>query len=179
MVTVCIFCGGKSGSNPAYAQEARFLGTSLAECGYGIVYGGGKNGLMGEVSKAAMEAGGTVLGVMPKDLEEVANDDLSEFILTKTMHERKQLLSDRANIFVILAGGLGTLDELFETMAWHSLLLHEKPMFLLNTGNYWEPLLRLLDHVKEHGFTHSDLPPLQSVDSVEELMEQIKVIESN
>ncbi len=175
MLNICIYCGGNSGNHAAYESAAVELGEAIAKAGHHIIYGGGSNGLMGAVSNSALSHGGKVTGIIPKFLsaKELANNNASQLILTESMGERKLLLSEKADVFVILPGGIGTLDELFETMALFSLRQHEKPMFLLNTENYWKPLLKLLEHVKEKGFAYSALPQLETSQSVTDLMKLI------
>jgi uncharacterized protein (TIGR00730 family) len=152
--SVCVFCGSRTGRDPAYAAEAAALGTALAEAGLRLVYGAGDVGLMGTVARAAKAAGGRTFGVIPQHLlaREVGRRDLSTFVVTETMHERKKVMFMNADAIVALPGGPGTLDELFEVLTWRQLGLHAKPAFLLNSNGYWEPLRRLLDHLVAEGF---------------------------
>jgi len=153
MKQVCVFCGSSFGSNPAYAAAARELGRTLAERGSGLVYGGGRVGLMGEVATAALAAGGRVLGVIPHSLshKEIALAECTELIVVETMHARKALMADRADSFVALPGGFGTCDELFEILTWGQLGIHRKPVGLLNVNGFFTPLLLWLDHVVAEG----------------------------
>jgi len=162
MKQVCVFCGSSSGANPAYAAAARELGRALAVRGLGLVYGGGRVGLMGEVATAALAAGGEVTGVIPQALsgKEVALTDCTELIVVGTMHERKSLMADRSDAFVALPGGFGTCDELFEILTWAQLGIHAKPVGLLNVNGFFTPLLAWLDHVVAEGLLkpkHRDL----------------------
>lgn len=151
---VCIYCGSRSGRNPDYARQARAIGQALARAGYGLVYGAGDLGLMGEAASAAQEAGAKVTGFIPRHLNdlEVGKQDIHALIVTETMHERKKLMLGNSDAVIALPGGPGTLDELVEVLTWRHLGLHQKPTFLLNTGDYWGPLLALFDHMIAEGF---------------------------
>jgi hypothetical protein len=153
MKTVCVFCGSATGNSPVYAEAARELGRALAARGLGLVYGGGRVGLMGQVAGAALAAGGTVVGVIPHSLalKEIAQADCTELIVVNTMHQRKALMADRSDAFVALPGGFGTCDELFEIVTWAQLGIHRKPVALLNVNGFFTPLLAWLDHVMVEG----------------------------
>jgi uncharacterized protein (TIGR00730 family) len=153
---ICVYCGSSSGSNPAYTAAARKLGTDMAAAGFGLVYGGGGIGLMGEVARSVLAAGGHVLGVIPGFLKqrEVHFKDASELIVTKDMHARKMLMFERADAFVALPGGIGTLEELIEQMTWAQLGRHGKPVIVADIAGFWGPLLTLLDHMSEQAFLH-------------------------
>ncbi len=157
--SVCVYCGSRFGNNPAYEREARALGTGLAEAGMRLVYGAGDVGLMGAVASAAQSAGGTTFGVIPKHLldREVGKTDLDTFIVTETMHERKKVMVMNADAIVVMPGGAGSLDEFFEVLTWRQLGLHEKPIILMNTDDYWDKLIALSDHVVDQGFADSSL----------------------
>src|SRR5262245_11008481 len=148
MQTVCVFCGSSSGSDPVYAEAARRLGAVLAARGLNLVYGGGHVGLMGVVADAVLAAGGKVVGVINRALveKELAHHGLTELIVVETMHQRKALMSERADAFVALPGGFGTLDELFEILTWRQLGMHDKPIGLLNVAGYFDPLLSWIAH---------------------------------
>ncbi len=152
--SVCVFCGSRFGAAPAYRMAAAELGVALADNGLRLVYGAGDVGLMGEVANATQAAGGETFGVIPVHLleHEVGKRDLSSFIVTGNMHERKKVMFMNADVIVTLPGGAGSLDELFEVLTWRQLGLHDKPVYLLNTANYWDPLLALLDHIIAEGF---------------------------
>ncbi|MFT5785040.1 MAG: hypothetical protein ACI9KK_000385 [Ascidiaceihabitans sp.] len=157
--SVCVYCGSRAGVDPAYAIDADALGKALAENGWRLVYGAGDVGLMGTVARAAQEAGADTFGVIPQHLVdwEVGKTDLTTYIVTETMHERKKVMFMNCDAVVVLPGGAGSLDELFEALTWRQLGLHEKPIFLLNTNGYWDTLIQLLNHVVAQGFADSSL----------------------
>ncbi|MEO0937077.1 MAG: TIGR00730 family Rossman fold protein [Pseudomonadota bacterium] len=156
---ICVYCGSRSGSNPAFLNAADALGRGLALAGARLVYGAGDVGLMGAVARAAQEAGGETLGVIPQHLEarEVGKRDLDRFVVTETMHERKKVMFMNCDAVVVLPGGAGSLDELFEVLTWRQLGLHAKPVILVNVAGYWNPLVALLDHVIANGFADASL----------------------
>jgi uncharacterized protein (TIGR00730 family) len=177
--SVCVFCGSRPGRDPAYAAAATSLGTALAEAGFRLVYGAGDVGLMGAVANAAIAGGGETLGVVPAHLvaREAARRDLSRVVVTETMHERKKVMFMNADAIVTLPGGPGSLDELFEVLTWRQLGLHQKPVYLLNVGGYWNPLLALLDHLVAQGFADASfLDFLEPRDSVPKLMESLAAL---
>jgi uncharacterized protein (TIGR00730 family) len=151
---VCVFCASSSGARIEYGQQAQALGTLLAENRIGLVYGGAHVGLMGILADAALAAGGEVIGVIPQPLidREIAHRGLTQLIEVTTMHERKAGMAERADAFVALPGGYGTLDEFFEMVSWGQLGIHAKPCILLNTGGYYDGLLRFLDSAVTEGF---------------------------
>ena len=151
---VCVYSGSTPGGDPVYVEAAARLGTLLAERGIGIVYGGGRAGLMGAVADAALAAGGEVVGVLPRLLEEreIGHHGLTELRLVDTMHERKAEMAALADAFVALPGGLGTLEELVEAATWTQLRIHAKPVGLLDVARYWQELEALLDHAVREGF---------------------------
>jgi uncharacterized protein (TIGR00730 family) len=150
---VAVFCASADGVDPAYREAAVDLGSALARCNVGVVYGGAKVGLMQAVAEAALAEGGRVIGVIPTVLVdlEVAHDGLSELHVTDTMHTRKALMSDRSDAFIALPGGFGTFEELFEVLAWQTLKLHAKPILLLNTNGFYDKLLEFLDYCVTQG----------------------------
>lgn len=152
--TICIYCGSRMGANPAYKDQARALGAALAQAGYALVYGAGDLGLMGETARAAQDAGARITGFIPRHLYELeaGKQDIHSLIVTETMHERKKLMLGNSDAVIALPGGPGTLDELIEVLTWRHLGLHQKPAFLLNTNDYWGPLLALFDHMTAEGF---------------------------
>ncbi len=154
MTTLCVFCGSRSGGRPVYAEAARHLGTALVARGMDLVYGGGHVGLMGVVADAVLAAKGTVVGVIVQSLvdRELAHGGLTELLVVETMHQRKALMAERANAFVALPGGYGTGDELFEILTWAQLGFHTRPIGLLNTAGYFDPLLAWLDHMVREDF---------------------------
>jgi hypothetical protein len=157
--SVCVYCGSRDGTRPAYAQAATDTGTMLARRGWRLVYGAGDVGLMGRVATAAQTAGGKTFGVIPTHLLdwEVGKRDLDTFIITETMHERKKVMIMNADAVVVLPGGAGSLDELFEALTWRQLGLHTKPIFVLNTNDFWTPLMGLIDHFIAEGFADPSL----------------------
>ncbi len=155
---VCIFCGSSIGKRPEYMLAAREMGAVLARNGVGVVYGGGRTGLMGAVADAAIAAGGEVIGVIPHGLatRELKHDGLTEQHVVNSMHERKAKMAELADAFAALPGGLGTFEELCEILTWAQLGLHSKACGLLNTSGYFDPLLTLLDHAVEERFVRAD-----------------------
>jgi uncharacterized protein (TIGR00730 family) len=164
---VCVFCGSSSGAHSDYAKAARDAGTLLAKESIGLVYGGARVGLMGEVADAALRAGGEVIGVIPEHLEarELAHTGLSDLRVVKSMHERKAVMADLADAFVALPGGLGTLEEFFEVATWSQLGIHAKPTGLLNVRGYYDLLVRFLDHAVEQRFVSPEHRALVTVSS--------------
>lgn len=151
---VAVYCASNDGVRPEYMACASALGTRLAQRGVTVVYGGGRVGLMGALADAALAAGGDVIGVMPHGLvqREVAHHGLTALRVVDSMHERKAMIADLADAFITLPGGLGTLEELFETWTWAQLGVHRKPVGLFNVSDFWTPLIALLDHVGQEGF---------------------------
>jgi len=152
--SLCVYCGSRTGSDAQFARAADAVGHWLGQQGGRLVYGGGNNGLMGRVAHAVLEAGGTVLGIIPQALVnlEVAKTDCTELKVVQTMHERKALMMENADAFLALPGGIGTFEELFEVWAWRQLGYHSKPMGLLNINSYYDQLLGFLAHSVESGF---------------------------
>lgn len=157
--SVCVFCGSRSGANPSYAADAEALGHGLADNGWRLVYGAGDIGLMGICATAAQAAGGETFGVIPVHLLEleVGKRDLSSFVVTENMHERKKVMFMNCDAIVVLPGGAGSLDEFFEVLTWRQIGLHDKPVYILNTEGYWDKLMQLLDHIITEGFADRSL----------------------
>ncbi len=156
IASLCVFCGSKTGDDPAFEAAARRLGELMVERGVRLVFGGGRIGLMGVVADAVLGGGGEAVGVIPeflKDLE-VGNDEVTEQIVTASMHERKNRMFELSDGFVVLPGGLGTLDETLEIVTWKQLRLHSKPVVIVNTGDYWSALEALVESIVEGGFAH-------------------------
>ncbi|HEY8376954.1 MAG TPA: TIGR00730 family Rossman fold protein [Nannocystis sp.] len=151
---ICVYCGSATGRDPVYLELARHVGEQLARRGIGIVYGGGKIGLMGALADAALRAGGQVYGVIPQKLRdiEVGHDGLTELFVVDSMHARKMMMAQLSDAFIALPGGFGTLEELFETTTWLQLSYHRKPVGLLNAHGYFDHLLAFLDHAEAQGF---------------------------
>ena len=156
---ICVYCGSGSGANPIYAEAARTLGRSLAETGIGLVYGGGNLGLMGEVARATLKAGGRATGIIPAFLSEREQmlRDVDELIVTEDMHQRKMLMFQKSDAFVALPGGIGTLEELVEQLTWSQLGQHQKPVIIANIEGFWTPFLNLLDHMRTDQFIRQNL----------------------
>ena len=164
--SVCVFCAANPGVHPAYVERAAAMGRHLARSGRRLVYGGGRTGLMGAIADAALEAGGEVIGIMPRHLvdREVAHTGLTELRIVASMHERKALLAELSDGFVAMPGGLGTLEELFEIWTWGQLGLHPKPCGLLQDEEFFTPLLAFLDHAVEAGFIRAENRAMLVVD---------------
>jgi uncharacterized protein (TIGR00730 family) len=157
--SVCVYCGSGHGKNPAYAEGARILGRALGEGGLSLVYGGGSLGLMGEVARATLAAGGRVTGIIPEFLssKERMLREVDELVVTQNMHERKMLMFERSDAFVALPGGIGTLEELVEQLTWSQLGRHNKPIVVANIDGFWTPFLSLLQHMKDDTFIRAGL----------------------
>ena len=156
---LCVYCGSGPGKQPAYMAAARTLGKALADNGIGLVYGGGSMGLMGETARTVLENGGHVTGIIPEFLtqKERMLTDVQELIVTTTMHERKLTMFEKSDGFIVLPGGLGTLEELSEISTWAQLDQHTKPIIICNIDGYWEPLLTLFSHMREEQFIRPGL----------------------
>ncbi len=152
--SVCVYCGSSFGQDPVFARAATDLGRSLAQEGLGLVYGGGNVGLMGTVARAVIDHGGHVTGIIPEFLKarELMLPDAQELVVVPDMHTRKRLMFEKADAFVALPGGIGTLEELVEQMTWAQLGQHRKPILVANFAGFWDPLMELLDHMRRAGF---------------------------
>ncbi len=153
-----VFCGSKSGANPSFFIEATALGQLLAQENINLVYGGGNKGLMGALANACLAQGGKVIGIMPKLLLEweAQHTGLTELIITEDMHERKKILYEKGEAGLVLPGGMGTLDELFEMLTWNNLKIHSKKIFILNIDGYYDALIHLLDNMDTNGFMYDN-----------------------
>lgn len=170
---ICVYCGSGKGRNRAYAAAARTLGKALAAHNIGLVYGGGSLGLMGEVATTTLAAGGKVTGIIPEFLSEREKmlRDVTELIVTKDMHQRKMEMFRRADAFVALPGGIGTLEELVEQLTWSQLGQHTKPIVLANIQGFWSPFLDLIDHMKQETFIREELDVrISVVDTAREIV---------
>jgi uncharacterized protein (TIGR00730 family) len=168
--TVCVYCGSSGAVREEYKTAAKEAGVLLATRGASVVYGGGHVGLMGIVADAALSAGGHVTGIIPRHIEEreVSHTTLSELVVVDTMHERKTMMVERSDSFLILPGGFGTMDEFFEIITWRQLKLHSKPVVLANVGGFWDPLVALMQHQVREGFARAgDLSSVTVASSVE------------
>ena len=158
--SVCVYCGSSSGRDEIYLEAGYTLGRSLARAGLRLVYGGGTKGIMGAVAKGAIEAGGKVTGIIPrflmnKEATEAALGRLDDLVVTDDMHQRKHTMFEKSDAFVALPGGIGTLEEIVEIMTWAQLGRHRKPIVFANIQGFWDPMLALLDHMREEGFVHT------------------------
>lgn len=173
---VCVFCGSSVGARPGYEEAARRVGQALAKNGLGLVYGGGRVGLMGVVADAVLAGGGPVFGVLPERLatKELAHEGLNELRIVPGMHERKALMAERASAFLTLPGGIGTFEEFFEILTWAALGYHRKPLGILNTEGYFDPMLAMLDYSISERFVRPDHLSLLNVsDSAEAIVETL------
>lgn len=176
-ISICVFCGARSGTNPAHTVAAQDMGRTIAAQNWRLVYGAGDVGLMGEVARAAQAAAATTLGVIPTHLLalEVGKRDLTQFIITENMHERKKVMFMNSDVIVVLPGGAGSLDEFFEVLTWAQIGLHTKPIYLLNVDGYWQPLIALIDHIIAQGFAAASMRNLFRVaDTVTALTSALK-----
>lgn len=170
---VCIYCGSKKGDKPAYTEQARKLGKTLAFQNIGVVYGGGSIGLMNEVANATLSHGGQVHGVIPQHLHEVevAHQNLTALHITDTMHERKAMMAELSDAFIALPGGFGTFEELLEATTWLQLEIHTKAVILYNIEGYYDKLIEFIDHAVDSGFiSESNRSRLKVANSVEECL---------
>ncbi len=158
MFSICVYCGSRSGNDPRHAEAARELGAAIGAQGFRLVYGGGRAGLMGEVADAALAAGASVLGIIPRRLvaRELGHPGVQELRVVDTMHARKLQMAEAADAFIALPGGLGTLEELFEVWTWQQLGYHARPIGLLDTAGFYAPLQALLAHTQAAGFVGAD-----------------------
>jgi uncharacterized protein (TIGR00730 family) len=171
--SLCVFCGSQHGSDRRFRAAATRLGELVASAGLKLIYGGGRVGLMGAVADAAMAAGGEVVGLIPARLleREVGHRAITELVVARDMFDRKDQMIARADAFVVLPGGLGTLDELLEVVTLRQLGYHGKPIVLVNLAGYWDPLIALVDQVITHGFAAPNVRALyRAVDSVDEVL---------
>jgi uncharacterized protein (TIGR00730 family) len=171
--SAAVFCGAADGARPAYRADAIALGSALAVRGVGLIYGGAKVGLMGAVADATLAGGGHVVGVIPHVLVdlEVAHQGITELHVVDTMHTRKALMGELAAAFIVLPGGAGTLEELFEVVAWQSLKLHAKPIVLLNTEGYYNTMLSFLEDCEREGLMRGNRARLLVANTVEDALQ--------
>lgn len=174
---ICVFCGSKAGTDSRNTDTARALGRAIVDAGCELVYGGGGIGMMGILADSVAEAGGRVIAIIPQFLDdwEVGRRQSDEFIITESMHERKAMMAEKADAFVVLAGGLGTLDETFEIITWKQLGLHDKPVIILNERQYWQGFIDLVDRMIGEGYVADKDRELFAVaDSVDDVMPLIR-----
>jgi uncharacterized protein (TIGR00730 family) len=158
--SICVYCGSRPGRDPSYIAAGRELGKAIAESGLRLVYGGGTKGIMGAVASGVLSNGGQVTGIIPEflvDMEATRHSlaQLDELIITPDMHTRKHMMYERADAFVALPGGIGTLEEIVEIMTWAQLGQHEKPMIFANINGFWDPMMQLIRHMTAEGFVHT------------------------
>jgi uncharacterized protein (TIGR00730 family) len=177
--SLAVFCGSRLGVDPAYGEAGRVLGRGLGQSGIRLVFGGGRIGIMGIVADAVLATGGKVLGVIPEFLThwEVAHENVTQMIVTDSMHTRKRILYEESDAFLIMPGGLGTFDEAFEIITWRQLRLHDKPILLCNVAGWAEPLVATIDHAITHGFADPACRGLfEVIDSVPAVLERLKTL---
>lgn len=173
LTAICVYCGSSPGQKPVYASSAQSLGKALADAGLRLVYGGGSVGLMGIVARSVLENGGMVTGIIPGFLasKEIMLEQAHELIVTEDMHERKKTMFERADAFVALPGGIGTLEELIEMLTWAQLGRHDKPVLLANIDGFWNPLLDLLHHMAEQNFVSAEfVGRILTVDQMDDVL---------
>jgi len=165
LTSICVYCGANEGGNPEHRMAAVRFGEMMAAQGIRLVFGGGRVGLMGVIADAVMAGGGEVVGIIPEHLHdiEVGHKGLTELHVVDSMHTRKQLMFDLSDAFVVLPGGLGTLDETFEIITWRQLGLHDKPVILVNNDGYWQPFKALVQHVIDNGFARASSADLFTI----------------
>ncbi|MQP64805.1 TIGR00730 family Rossman fold protein [Niveispirillum sp. SYP-B3756] len=181
--SVCVYCGSSNYVDEAYKQAAKQTGHLLAAAGLDLVYGGGNVGLMGITADAALAAGGRVIGIIPDHIQkfEVDHTGLTELHVVDSMHTRKRMMVERSDAFIVLPGGIGTLDEMFEIITWRQLQLHAKPVIIVNINGFWDPLLALMDHMQATGFMRKPNLPgassqlFQIVNDVESILPLLSV----
>ncbi len=173
---MCVYCGSSSQVAEKFKRSAQIVGTTLAERGTRVVYGGGHVGLMGIVADSALKAGGTVIGIIPEHIraQEVQHMGLTELHVVPDMHTRKRMMVERSDAFIILPGGLGTLDEAFEILTWKKLKLHNKPIVVFNQDGYWSDMIALIERTISEGFSQpADRALFRVVDTVDGLFETL------
>lgn len=177
MNSICVFCGSNYGESEEYKNTAEKLGWFLSEKNTTLIYGGGKVGLMGSVANSALQTGGEVVGIIPEFLrdKEIAHQGLTNLIVVDSMHSRKQKMNEMADGFIVLPGGYGTYEEMFEVLSWGQIGMHKKPVGLLNVDGFFDPLIKMLEHTVEKGFARPEnLDLILSSTNIEELFEKMK-----
>lgn len=177
--TICVYCGSGKGKNEIHATAATELGTRMAQSGLDLVYGAASIGIMGIVADAVLAGGGKVIGIIPHHILdwEVGHSLLTEMHVVDTMHQRKQMMVERSDAFVIFPGGLGTLDETFEILTWKQLKLHDKPVIIANINGFWDPLLSLIDHQIAEGFVKPEYRHIfQVANTVDDIFNLLKIV---
>lgn len=177
LANVCVYCGSRNGSEPAFVQAATRFGDILARANVGLVYGGASIGVMGAIANAVLDGGGRVTGIIPEFLSqaEVPLHSVTEMIVTDSMHTRKRTMFERSDAFVALPGGIGTLEELIEMLTWAQLGRHNHPIIIANLNGFWDPLIELLDHMIAQKFADSGIRRFYGVvDKVEDILPRIE-----
>lgn len=177
--SLCVYCGSSDRGSPAHHEAALRLGRVMAKAGIRLVYGGGRIGMMGRIADAVMESDGEVVGIIPQFLEqvEVGHSGVSQLIVTENMHDRKQKMAEMSDAFLIMPGGLGTLEETFEILTWKQLGLHEKPVIIADIGGYWRHLTDLIDHMIAESYAKPENRLLfKVIDSVDELLPALEAM---
>ncbi|MBO6635794.1 TIGR00730 family Rossman fold protein [Parvibaculum sp.] len=177
LTSLCVYCGSSTGTEPVFMEAADRFGRIMADRGVELVYGGGGIGLMGAVARAVLAGGGKVTGIIPKFLTEIEVEfnEVSELVVTDSMHARKQLMFERSQAFVALPGGVGTVEETIEMLTWAQLGRHSRPIVIANIDGFWDPLNELLDHIIKAGFARSEIRRIYSmVDRVEDILPRIE-----
>ncbi|ABS62732.1 conserved hypothetical protein [Parvibaculum lavamentivorans DS-1] len=175
--SLCVYCGSSTGKEPAFMEAGDRFGHIMAQSKVKLVYGGGGIGVMGAVARAVLAGGGQVTGIIPKFLTEVEVEfkEVTELIVTESMHARKQLMFERSQGFVALPGGIGTVEETIEMLTWAQLGRHSYPIVIANINGFWDPLIELLDHIIKAGFARSDIRRIYSVvDRVEDIIPRVE-----
>lgn len=173
---IAVFCGSKNGLNPIFLSHASSIGRNLAAAGFSIIYGGGNKGLMGALANAMLEGGGLITGVIPKVLIEWEHqhEGLTELVITEDMHQRKKIMYERCEAAIILAGGFGTLDELFEMLTWNQLNIHDKKIYILNSAGFYTHLISHMQYLQQEGFLYGELSQrIRFFDSPEALIAEL------
>jgi len=175
--SLAVFCGSKSGNNPLFEQQARELGYLLASENVTLIYGGGNKGIMGAVANAMLEANGQVIGIIPKALTEWEHhhEHITELIIVESMHSRKLMLYDKCDAALVLPGGFGTMDELFEILTWNQLSIHDKKIFILNIAGYYNHLIAHIVHMQSENFLYDKIEDkIVVLDSVAEMLQHLQ-----
>lgn len=170
---ICVYCGSSSQVDEAYKQAAIDFGQAISSSGRGLVYGGGRVGLMGLIADSVMDSQGTAIGIIPEHIQsrEIEHTDLTELHIVDSMHVRKQMMVDRSDAFVVLPGGIGTLDETCEIITWRQLGIHDKPIVICNLGGYWTPFVKMIEHIIGAGFMRKeDRNIFQVVERIEDII---------
>lgn len=175
--SLCVYCGSSANVNDKFKNAAKIMGQLMAENDIRLVYGGGKAGLMGIIADAVMDNGGEVIGIIPSHISdrEIQHKSLTELHVVDTMHVRKQMMVDRSDAFLVLPGGVGTLDETCEIITWRQLGIHDKPIIIANIDNYWTPFLNMINHIADEGFMRQDdKKTMIVVDDVNDVLSALK-----